>query len=339
MIALGNASLTSLLDGCDEHYEAALGQHRTWCGITLDHVPLITIIADVLSGLGSGMTIKFFPLYFNKKLGLDPVFTNAIYVVLPIVLVLAAFLAQRLSRSLGRIPTILVFTCIGTCALGGMAAVGHYWDPDTAWRMAIPLYFLSTAQHCCRPLKKSILMDYVSKETRARWNSLDSVTRFGWSGSAIIGGVILKYTNDDYGVSFLVTAVLQMLAGIVFIPLWFVLPRAGAELERALSVDACGKAALSDFSGSGASPRDILQKMRPRELSGQEYFLSSVKVSLGMESKSPMLNPERIISIDKSLLSSSLPGKLTLPEAEFSQIPGATGGPYRRLSSDALGTT
>lgn len=36
------------------------------------------------------------------------------------------------------------------------------------WYVVIGLYFVSTLQHCCRPIKKGILMDYVPKATRVR---------------------------------------------------------------------------------------------------------------------------------------------------------------------------
>ena len=38
---------------------------------------------------------------------------------------------------------------------------------------------------------RSLLMDYVPKEARGRWNSLDSVLAFGWCGSAVAGGFLL----------------------------------------------------------------------------------------------------------------------------------------------------
>ena len=33
-------------------------------------------------------------------------------------------------------------------------------------------------------------MDYVPKETRARWKSLESIAQFGWCGSAALGGIL-----------------------------------------------------------------------------------------------------------------------------------------------------
>ena len=48
----------------DEVYEVEV--KRFW-GMTAEHIPLIMIISDLLSGLASGMTIKFFPLYFARQ--------------------------------------------------------------------------------------------------------------------------------------------------------------------------------------------------------------------------------------------------------------------------------
>ena len=55
----------------------------------------------------------------------------------------------------------------------------------------------------------SILMDYVTKDSRAKWASFQTVTAFGWSGSAFLGGIIV----DHYGFDtvFFVTAGMQAL--------------------------------------------------------------------------------------------------------------------------------
>ena len=50
-------------------------------------------------------------------------------------------------------------------------------------------------------------MDYVPKNTRARWKSLESVSQFGWCGSALAGGLLA----DKYGYArtFAITICLQ----------------------------------------------------------------------------------------------------------------------------------
>ena len=72
--------------------------------------------------------------------------------------------------------------------------------------------------NCTYPLRESILMDYVSQSTRARWKSLDSIATFGWCGSAALGGVLSdKYS---YTYTFVLTAALQATATAMVVPLW-----------------------------------------------------------------------------------------------------------------------
>jgi sugar phosphate permease len=73
------------------------------------------------------------------------------------------------------------------------------------------------------PLEESILMDFVEKNTRARWKSLDSISDFGWCGSAALGGYIAD--KWDYSVTFMITAVIQSISIIFFALLLPLVPR------------------------------------------------------------------------------------------------------------------
>ena len=65
-----------------------------------------------------------------------------------------------------------------------------------------------TNQNATYPLSESILMDFVAKEFRARWKSLESVVQFGWCGSAVVGGwlgdrseiapVLHKFSHQEF---------------------------------------------------------------------------------------------------------------------------------------------
>lgn len=67
-----------------------------------------------------------------------------------------------------------------------------------------------------------MLMDFVPKSSRGRWNAVDSVTKFGWSGSAFIGGFLIdKY---GYGYTFLITATLQFIGYSLLFPLIYIIP-------------------------------------------------------------------------------------------------------------------
>ena len=66
-------------------------------------------------------------------------------------------------------------------------------------------------------------MDYVDKANRARWQSLNSIVRFGWAGSAALGGVLA----DRYGYTstFLITAAVQAAGTLVQCLLLPMVPR------------------------------------------------------------------------------------------------------------------
>lgn len=73
------------------------------------------------------------------------------------------------------------------------------------------------------PLTQSILMDFVPKDERARWKSLDSVTMFGWCGSAALGGMVAD--RYDYTYTFLITAIIQSIGTAVWALLLPLVPR------------------------------------------------------------------------------------------------------------------
>lgn len=56
-----------------------------------------------------------------------------------------------------------------------------------------PLYLLRTwLMNCTSGLTKSMLNDYVSRRNRAKWNALESVNLFSWSGSSLLGGYLIS---------------------------------------------------------------------------------------------------------------------------------------------------
>ena len=72
---------------------------------------------------------------------------------------------------------------------------------------------------------------------RARWNSLDSLFVFGWSGSAMLGGYLIASYGFD--TSFLITAFMQLAAWAVLLPLIWLVPR---DMAGERSSSACAAA-------------------------------------------------------------------------------------------------
>jgi len=67
--------------------------------------------------LGSGMTVKFFPLFFKNDANLTPTEVQVIYLIVPIVMVACSGIGQKMSKSLGRVQTIITVKSLGLSLL------------------------------------------------------------------------------------------------------------------------------------------------------------------------------------------------------------------------------
>ena len=86
----------------------------------------------------------------------------------------------------------------GTVCLFGLSL------PSPAY-VAVPLYLLRTAaMNASYPTQRAIMMDVVPKKQRGRWNALENVTSFTWTGSAALGGWLVD--RYDYTFTFRITA-------------------------------------------------------------------------------------------------------------------------------------
>ena len=167
------------------------------------HIPAVVACSDLISAMASGMTIKFFPLYFWRRLHLSPIAVNAVVMAGPMGISVLAIAMQKLSKRIGRVQTTLLTKFIGVSLLVAIALLD-----DALYFWIIPLYLVRTwVMNCTSGLTKSILNDYVSKKRRAKWNGLESVNIFSWSGSAALGGVLID--TIGYRGTFLITAAMQ----------------------------------------------------------------------------------------------------------------------------------
>ena len=109
------------------------------------------------------------------------------------------------------------------------------------WAVTVMYLFRTWLMNCCSGLTKAVLNDYVvrgavsssarhipsphhpnhttrqSKKHRAKWNSLESINIFSWSGSAALGGYLIDTVGYRY--TFLATASLQALSALMLVPL------------------------------------------------------------------------------------------------------------------------
>jgi predicted MFS family arabinose efflux permease len=232
---------TKALDETSEHneessaYDTSLGEQsqtpesdrtedqrdqQRCCIYNKKWIPYIIFFNGLIFAIGSGMTVKFFPLFFKDEVRLSPSQVQIVYCIVPIVMAITATIGSKLAGSgFGRVQTMLLFWCLGVSLLFSMVIFKRYLDehPFTL----VPVYVLRTSLvNATYPLTQSVLMDFVPKDERARWKSLDSVAMFGWCGSAFLGGMIAdKY---DYTHTFLITAIVQSIGtavGALLLPL------------------------------------------------------------------------------------------------------------------------
>jgi MFS family permease len=228
-------------------------------------VPYVVFLSGLVVSLGSGASVKYFPLFF-KELGLKQAAVQAIYLVMPLFISALSFVAQRASRSLGRIETTIVSYIVGTSLLYYLTYLSQsippnssnshddddgsnststtrimMWEdaehedaniqddhssvPPTLWEenpkvviWIVIIWWLRTGiMNAVYPLLESILMDVVPSNQRARWKSLESIAALGWTGSALVGGILSD--SHSYQFTFVTTATMQLVGAIILIPI------------------------------------------------------------------------------------------------------------------------
>ena len=268
-------------------------------------LPYVLFSSSVAFALGSGMTVKFFPLFFKNDLRLSPVAVQSIYLILPLLMAWCSGFAERAAKTIGRVTVLVGFKCVGISLLITMAVLRDWVAPGgsaahpnatAAWNtneyevevgsggsggggepsesilvryaktfFMVAIYLVRTVlMNATYPIEEAILMDYVPKSTRARWKALDSISAFGWCGSAALGGLIAdKY---DYSTTFLATASLQALGTLMFSSLWLLIPRSADVETREATTTTSGVEPLV------CSPEGSIQAgaMRPAEAPQQE---------------------------------------------------------------------
>ena len=180
------------------------------------YVPAMVAAADVISGVAAGMSIRYFPIFFLSNLELGPVIVQVLFLVSVGLQVPISILAQRGAKRIGRCKMTVVIKWIGVLFFVCMIVSFKIKLPIAA---TCVLWIGRTAcMNGTSALTKSIIMDEVPKKERARWAALESVNMFSWSGSAALGGVLVK--EEGILFNFCITSALQLVATIPLIALF-----------------------------------------------------------------------------------------------------------------------
>ena len=212
-----NSTQNATQDDDHEH------QQQDFLGIPSARVvPVLVVSADIMSGLAAGMSIRYFPIFFLDNLNLSPANVQIVFIACMTFMAVIGKLVQWVGTKIGRVQTTLVCKWTGACLLLSMI---HAYNSGMSALTVCTLYVFRTGlMNAPSALTKSVLMDHVPKEERAKWSALESVNMFSWSGSAVVGGFLV----DAEGIlfNFSVTTALQLLATI---PLVLVFRRVQSE--------------------------------------------------------------------------------------------------------------
>lgn len=174
-------------------------------------VPALVCGGDFIVSFASGMTVRFFPVFFSHELKLSPIMVNLVYVLNPIGMGLGTMFANKLASRTSRPLATILLKASGISLLVIMCFASHV-------PLIIALFVVRTSlMNSNQALSRSIIMDFVPKKHRGKWNTIESVNVFSWAGSAVLGGFLVD--SIGYRHTFLATAFMQFIS----LAPWFLL--------------------------------------------------------------------------------------------------------------------
>jgi len=190
--------------------ELAVRSRKTSCFglITVGRVRLVLFLIEIILCVGAGMTVKFFPVFFQEEGHINPAVLQAVFASLSALTVVGILITNRASKCAGRLQVVIPCYFIGICCTMLLGALRAYY---TVPGVMLPIFLLRcSSMWGASPLLGSIIADYTPKAQRGRWKALSSITAMGWSGSAALGGALID--QFGYGLTFVITASMQSLA-------------------------------------------------------------------------------------------------------------------------------
>jgi len=173
-------------------------------------IPIFIASADLIQGLGAGMSIRYFPIFFLDNLHLSPDKVQIIMILAFSCLTFLTKIVQRIGEKYGRVQVAAFFRWIGVSLTIALVLSYHY---NMSTPIICTIFILRmAAMNSTSSQTRSVLMDAVPSGERAKWSSLESVNMFSWSGSAAIGGLLVNWKGIMF--NFSITATIQLLGTI-----------------------------------------------------------------------------------------------------------------------------
>ena len=197
---------------------------KMWTPYKHHWVPYIVAGVGVFLALGAGISVKYWPIFYQSEIGLTPIELSALYVASPIATGFSTYSARRISLWAGRLQTAIAFKLMGITCLYLMAVA-------TSPTLSCFLFVARTAfQRAPVALERSILMDFAHKGARGKWNAIESISSVTFQGSAAVGGFLIDATS--YRTTFAITASIYLFGTLFLIPALPLVPKNEASLRH-----------------------------------------------------------------------------------------------------------
>eukprot|EP00411_Alexandrium_monilatum_P001573 CAMPEP_0175188220 /NCGR_PEP_ID=MMETSP0093-20121207/3310_1 /TAXON_ID=311494 /ORGANISM="Alexandrium monilatum, Strain CCMP3105" /LENGTH=412 /DNA_ID=CAMNT_0016480997 /DNA_START=153 /DNA_END=1391 /DNA_ORIENTATION=+ len=179
-------------------------QRRRWL------IAVAMELAAIVMFLGSGMTFKFFPLFFKGDFGFSPTAVCLFMTVLWLMAAAGAQVAPQVAKRIGRVRTVLLTTCVAAGLL--------FWVASglPAWASALTVLVRAAFSQSSMPLMLAVVLDMVPPQHRGKWSAVVSLRRTSFAVSAFIGGQLSDH--HDYRYAFFVTACVQLSSCLILFP-------------------------------------------------------------------------------------------------------------------------
>ncbi|MCF2143334.1 MAG: MFS transporter [Candidatus Heimdallarchaeota archaeon] len=184
-------------------------------------IPYLLITGNVIIGIGAGMTIKYFPIFFKDIYLISPIAIQGIMGGTSLATGLLAVASQKASLKIGRVQTIFLAQYLATASL---LVIAIY--PPLG--VLIPFFIIrGSFMNAAQPLSRSILMDIIPKHNRGKWNSIEAIAwGLFWNVSALVGGFLVG--DNNYNLCFSITTFIYILG---LVPIILLIPLVGKERE------------------------------------------------------------------------------------------------------------
>ncbi len=178
-------------------------------------------------GLGAGLVIPFFNLYFSKRFGASSAQIGLYFSVSQVITLVAVMAGPAVARRLGKVRTVALMEILSLPFLVTLGAERHLWLAVAAFWMRASLMQMAS------PISNSFTMEMVPEGMRALANSWTMIAwNLSWSVSAAASGWMMQ--RYGYAVPYYLTAGCYAISAVSYYLMFRKHDRAGGGMVMAV---------------------------------------------------------------------------------------------------------